>query len=324
MIKSQKSKVKNQKYKCNKKILIIGSAVVDLIFQGEIFEQRRAGNRLSLAYGGKYVVDKLYQCFGGGGANTAVSLVRQGLQVYLWTKIGKDSFGQMIVNNLQKEGVKLDLVEKTLPRSALSAILLDLQGRRTIVNYRAGGDQLDFGPKIREILLKCRWLALFSMPRWPKLEKLKALKFAKQMGLKVFLSLHGDEYRKGLDWVKDYFALCDVLDLNVYELAAMLAKKVKELNLAKVNYSQKLGIPWVIVTHDKKGSHFYSSTKVLHQEALPARCLDTTGAGDAFSAGFLGKYIKTGDFAQAMKFAAQNAKAEIEAIGAQTGLLYDR
>jgi len=48
------------------KILTIGSAVIDLIFQGKIFSQRVKDNRLSLAYGGKYVADNYYQFFGGG------------------------------------------------------------------------------------------------------------------------------------------------------------------------------------------------------------------------------------------------------------------
>lgn len=307
----------------NGKILIIGSAVVDLIFQGEIFSKRKERNRLSLAYGGKYVVDNLYQAFGGGGANVAVSLARQGVEVYLWTKVARDHFGRLILNNLKKEGIKLDLVEESLEVSPLSAILLDKEGFRTIVNYRAGGDQLVFTPKVKEILDKCHWLALFSLPRWPKEEKLKVLKSAKLRGLKVFLSLHADEYRKGLTWVKDYFQYCEILDLNVYELAAIFDKSVEKLNF-KENFSQKLGIPLVIVTHDKKGSHLYTQDKIFHQQALPCKRVDTTGAGDAFSAGFLGKYFKTDDWEQAMKFAAQNAKAEIEVIGAQTGLLYDR
>ncbi len=307
-----------------KSVLVIGSAIVDLIFQGKVFQERWQKKRLSLASGGKYVVDKFYQFFGGGGANASVSLARQGLGVFLWSKVGKDSFGKMIENNLLNEGVKTDLLEKTLPKSGLSSILLDLKGRRTIINFRAGGDKLKLGAKEKEVLKYCPWLALFSLPRWPRKEKLEVLRFAKKQGLKIFLSLHGDEYRRGLDWNKSYFQLCDVLDLNVYELAIMLKKKVEKFNFKKENFSQVLGVPTVLLTHDEKGSYLYTKDKALRQEALSCRCLDATGAGDAFSSGFLGKYIKTGNLEQAFSFAARNAKAEIEAIGAQRGLLYEK
>ena len=94
-------------------------------------------------------------------------------------------------------------------------------------------------------------------------------------------------------------------------------------DLAKY-YRGKFNIPIVIITCDARGSYLYSSDKVIYQPALPAKLADATGAGDAFSAGFLGKYVKTGDLKKSMEFAARNAKAEIEALGAQTGLLNDK
>lgn len=308
----------------SKRILVIGSATIDLIFQGEIFAKRKQDNRLSLAYGGKYVVENFYQFFGGGAANASVSLKRQGYEVYLWTKIARDNFGKAIFENLQQEKINLSSVEHDLEKSPISAILLDNDGLRTIVNYRSQADSLNFNSQVKELIPGFDALALFSLPRWPKEEKLAVLRWAKKNNLQTFLSLHADEYRKGLGWAKDYFSCCDILDLNVYELATVLGKKPQSLNLDKNNFSQILGIPIVLVTHDKTGSHFYSSGQSFWQSPLIAKRVDTTGAGDAFSAGFLGKYLKTLDPKQSMQFAAENAKAEIEVIGAQTGLLYDK
>jgi sugar/nucleoside kinase (ribokinase family) len=63
------------------KVLVIGSATVDLIFRGSIFSKRKIKDRLSLAYGGKYAVEEFYQFFGGGAANASVSLRRQNFEV---------------------------------------------------------------------------------------------------------------------------------------------------------------------------------------------------------------------------------------------------
>ena len=279
---------------------------------------------MSLAYGGKYTVEKFYQFFGGGAANASVSLARQGFSVWLWAKVAEDEFGQAIYKNLLTERVKLDLIERNLPQTPLSAILLDKEGFRTIINYRAAADTLTYNEKIKNHLANFDCLALFSLPKWPKEDKLKVLQAAKKMGLKIFLSLHGDEYRKGLSWVKDYFTCCDILDLNIYELADVLGRKPENIALNKENYAKILGIPVVLVTHDKNGSYFYSETQSFWQSPLTLKRVDTTGAGDAFSSGFLGKYLKTGDPKKAMQFAAQNAKAEIEVLGAQAGLLKDK
>ena len=306
------------------KILTIGSAVIDFIFQGEIFSQRTEGNRLSLAYGGKYVADNFYQFFGGGAANAAISLARQGLNTHIWTRVSKDYFGSLILKNLKKEKVDCGLVRKNLDHSPISTILLDTDGNRTIVNYRSSADELDFDNKVKNFIKKRDWLAMFSMPYWGKENKIEVLKFARENNVKVFLSLNGDEYREGMSFVSDFFPYCTILDLNIYELADLLNTKVEKIDLEKENFSRKFNIPIVLVTYDKHGGFLYSSDQIIYQQALPTKIIDTTGAGDAFSAGFLGKYVKTGDLKKSMEFAARNAKAEIEVLGAQTGLLKDK
>ena len=305
------------------KILTIGSAVIDLIFQGKIFTQRTKNDRLSLAYGGKYVADNFYQFFGGGAANAAVSLSRQGLSSHIWTKASKDYFGSLIVKNLKKEKVGCDLVRKNLDHSPISTILLDTEGKRTIINYRSFADKLSFDNKAKNFIKKCNWVGMFSMPHWGKENKIKVLKFARENNVKVFLSLNGNEYRKGLDFVSDFFPYCTILDLNIYELADLLNTKAENIDLKKENLSRIFNVPIVIVTCDVKGSFLYFSDNVIYQPALPVKLVDATGAGDAFCAGFLGKYVKTGDLKKSMEFAAHNAKAEIEVLGAQTGLLKD-
>lgn len=306
------------------KVLTIGSAVIDLIFQGEIFTQRTKDDRLSLAYGGKYVADNFYQFFGGGAANAAVSLSRQGLNAHIWTRASKDYFGGLIIKNLKRERVGCGLIKKDLDRSPISTILLDTDGNRTIVNYRSSADELDFNNKVKGFIKKCDWIGMFSMPHWGKENKIKVLKFARENNIKVFLSLNGNEYREGLDFVSDFFPYCTILDLNIYELADLLETKAEKVNLERENFSRKFNIPIVLITCDKRGSYLHSSDEVIYQQALPTKLIDTTGAGDAFCAGFLGKYIKTNDLKKSMEFAARNAKAEIEALGAQTGLLRDK
>ena len=291
------------------KILTIGSAVIDLIFQGRIFSQRAEEGRLSLAYGGKYVADNFYQFFGGGAANVAVSLSRQGLNAHIWTRTGKDYFGKLIVDNLKKQKTGCSLIKKDLNCSPISTILLDIEGKRTIINYRSFADKLDFNNKIKNFVKKCGWVGMFSMPHWEKENKIKVLKFARENNVKVFLSLNGDEYRKGMDFVSDFFPYCTILDLNVYELADLLNTEAKKINLRKENFSRKFNIPVVLVTCDKNGSFLYSLDEVIYQPVLPAKVIDATGAGDAFSAGFLGKYVKTGDLKKSMEFAAQIGRA---------------
>ena len=307
------------------KITILGSATVDLIFKGKIFDEREVKNRLSLALGGKYIVDEFYQYFGGGGANAAISLARQGFDVSLIAKVGKDVFGKRIRENLKREGIKKDLLMPTAKATQISAILVDSDGDRTIANYRGDADLIDLTKKIQKKIKKAAWFVIFSMAKLPKAKKLDFLRFAKQQGVKIFLSLHGTEYFKGFDYLKDYFKLADIVHMNAHECADIFGGNAEDFNYHKTNFGKKIGISLLVVSYDIKGSFAYTKEKIYHQPIIDTKKIaDTTGAGDAFASGFLGKFIKTGDIKTSLKFATKNAASVIEHLGAQNGLLYNR
>jgi 2-dehydro-3-deoxygluconokinase len=74
----------------------------------------------------------------------------------------------------------------------------------------------------------------------------------------------------------------------------------------------------LIVTDGEKGSHAYWEKNVHHMAALPPkRVVDTTGAGDGYTAGFISGIIKhEGDIVKAMETGAKYALKIIEKVGA--------
>lgn len=303
-------------------ILIAGNSIIDLVFRAKAFDTRLRNDRLSLALGGKYVVDEFHEFIGGGANNFAVSLSRQGFKTYLWTKIGNDTFAKNIIININKEGIDDSLINFDANRTPISTVLLTHKGERTIFTYRSNADVLDLNQKVINTMKKCTWFCLVSLPKCPKKIKLLYLKKAKDLKLKILLSLHGSEYAKGYTYLKDYFSYCDLLHLNAYELSTIIGTNINKLNLPKTNYSKKLKIPLLLVSYDIFGSYCYTPQSITYQPTIkPKQVIDVTGAGDAFASGFLGEYIKTDSLEKALFFAAQNAKSEIEVLGAQNGLL---
>jgi len=306
-------------------ILLAGSGVVDLVFQGKEFDQRKKGNRLSLAFGGKYTPDNFYQLFGGGATNAAISLARQGFKTALWSRIGKDVFGQQLINHLQKEKVDTQLVKPEASQTQISSILLTSSGERTIINYRADADLIKLTKDVEKELQKKDWLALFSLAKCPKKDKLEILQAAQENNCQIFLSLHGTEYARGLSHLRDYFPYCNILHLNAHELADIFGGDADDFDFKRINFAQKLKIPLLLVTYDVHGSFAYTRNEIIYQPIVKAKkIVDTTGAGDAFAAGFLGEYLKTNSLKKGLSFAAKNAAAVIEKIGAQVGLLYNQ
>lgn len=307
------------------RIVILGSTTIDLIFKSKLLDKRKRGDRLSLALGGKYLADEFHQLFGGGGANAAVSLTKQGFKPILISQVSKDDvFADLVIDNLKKHKVNTTFVTKTASATQISAILVTAAGERTIVNYRSDADLIKLSPKIKGALRKGDWFVIFSMARLPKQEKLKFLKIAKKAGLKIFLSLHGEEYFKGLNYLKDYFKMVDIVQMNAHECADIFGGNAPDFNFYKTNFAKKLKLPLLVVSYDIHGSFAYTQDKIYYQDIVKEkRRVDTTGAGDAFSSGFLGKYIKTGNIQKSLYFGNCNATSIIEHLGAQNVFLKD-
>jgi len=304
------------------KILVSGSSVVDLIFKGEVFAKRQKNGRLSLAFGGKYVPEEFYQRFGGGGANAAVCLAKQGFDTVLWSYLGNDAFGRETAKNLRANKVNRRLIRFKAEHTPISTILLTPSGERTIITYRSDADLLTLNNAVRREMKKRNWFALFSLAKLSREKKLKILRKAKKEGLKIFLSLHGVEYLKGYGYLKPYFQLVDILHINAHELADIFGGNAPDFNFKKTNFSLKLKIPLLVVSYDVQGSFAYTKQKIYYQPIIKAKkVVDTTGAGDAFAASFLGEYLKADSIEKGLAFGARNASSVIQQLGAQKGLL---
>jgi len=306
-------------------ILTVGSATLDLFFQSNDFPEIEKGMRLSLAYGGKYIADEFAICPGGGATNTAVSLARQGFKVFCWSKIANDCVGKQLIDNLKKEKVSIDLLENHSKQTTISIILLGKGRERTIVTFRAANDKLDLNNRVKKRFKKASWVFFSGLARTTKELKLSLIKYAKQTNTKVVLALSGNEYKKGFNYLDEYFQLSDIFMVNAHELADIWGGNAPDLDLNKTNYAKKLKVPLLVVTYDVHGSWAYTEAKIYHQPIVkPTRIIDTTGAGDAFGAGFLGKYIKTNNIQESLGFAAENSASVISHISTQKGLLYDK
>jgi fructokinase len=305
-----------------RKILVAGTSVVDLIFKGQVFQKRQKKDRLSLALGGKYVPEEFYQRFGGGGANASVALAKLGFDVALWSRVGNDNFGKQIKKNLRHNKVNTNLLKFKAEHTPLSTILLTPTGKRTIITYRSDADQLELTNNVRKEMTKRPWLALFSLANLSKSKKIEYLHVAKKAGMRIFLSLHGTEYLQGFDYLKDYFKICDVLQINAHELADIFGGNAEDFNFKKTNFANKINVPLVVVTYDVNGSFAYTKDKIYHYPIIKVKNkIDTTGAGDCFGATFLGEYIFKDDLQTALAFATKNASSVITKLGAQQGLI---
>jgi ribokinase len=308
-------------------ILCVGDSKIDIFLQipqnNPHFGLNDEKNKLFVSYGEKIYIEKYVLDIGGNATNAAVGISRLGLSVGLYAEIGKDELSQKILNKLKKENVSTDLLLQTDEDTSIS-IGLNYQGERTLFTEHVKRDH-NFNFENRE----AKFVYLTSLGNlWEKTYE-KALDFVKQNNLKLAFNPGSIQLEKRGKAVMDVLEITDYLFVNKEEAEEILYGE--KLNFARKNQDQikkllyglrGLGAKNVVITDGDNGSYVESEkNETYHLGIVKIEVAEKTGAGDAYSAGFLAAIIHELEIPEAMRWGTINSASVIGKIGAEEGLL---
>lgn len=306
-------------------ILVVGSLNMDQIVQVE---------RLPMMGETLLGAGSLQLVSGGKGANQAVAAARLGAHVALAGRVGRDPFGDQLLSSLQTDGVDTSLVVvDEEAASGVAFIFLSPQGENAIVvasgaNARVGKDRTQM-EQVQTTLTNSS--ALMLQLETP-LETVTALIAAgHKAGIPVILNL-APAYPLPLTSLRQL----EVLVVNETE-AAFLGETLVDRSLLSTNTStleqsrllaiqlHEQGIHTVIITLGARGALLARTDEnnrieCLHQEPPQVQIVDTTAAGDCFTAAFTVALIEGQLPAEALRFAVYASALKVTKFGAQAGL----
>ncbi len=302
----------------NYDFITIGGAVRDFTFYIEPIKGK--SKLICFLPGTKINIKETYFTHGGGACNVAVGLANFGLKVAVITCVGNDLSGQNIIKGLKEKGVetKFIQIDRKL-HTGVSAIIQPKGGERTIFTYRGANDNL-FIMETDE-LKKTNWIYLASLSgNWEKIiNKISELK-SKNKELKIAWNPGLIQLQAGKKKLVKFLRQTEVLILNKTEAALLTAKSEKRIQeLLKSVY--QLGPKIIAITCGKEGAYVMDKNKILYQPAYLVKRVDTTGAGDAFSSGFLSGLVLFENLKKALKLGIFNSAGVLTKVGAQEGLL---
>lgn len=308
-------------------ILCVGDAKIDIFLRipesNPYFGLDKTQNKLLISFGEKIHVERYILGIGGNAANTAVGISRLGLNVGLCAEIGKDELSQKILNHLKKEKVNTKLVLQTDEDTSVS-IALSYKGERTLLTEHVRRKH-DFNFE----KVETKFIYLTSLGDvWEKAYE-KVLNFAKSKNAKLAFNPGSVQLEKKGKVVMDIVENCDYLFVNKEEAEEILYGKELGLGNANENQIKKLlyglrglGVKNVVITDGENGSYVESEeNKTYHLGIIKVEVSEKTGAGDAYSAGFLAATIHGLEIPEAMQWGALNSANVIKGIGAEVGLL---
>ncbi len=307
-------------------IVTIGGAVQDLFFVSPDYEVR--DDDLIFTWGEKFVVDDLVQDVGGGACNSAVGFSRLGLNTAIWARVADDPAGDFILRRLKNEKVSLDFVDLVEGgTTSLSSIFVDETGERSIVMFRNGNDELDPDCINFEKIFDSHWLFVAELTGDPTPLITQISKEAQKKNVKLAFVPGLDQLEQGVEVLKEILQRTEVLIFNDYEAGKLLGRgeslrysedEVKEM----LRELSSFGVKIVVITKDVDGAQAFDG-KMFYNHPAPrvGKIVDTTGAGDAFAAGFVGALVKDQSVEEALELGTKNAGSVIQKFGAQTGLI---
>ncbi len=289
---------------------------MDVIGIGALnFDRLYTVNKIALG-GEEEMANSFLEAPGGSAANTIAGLGRLGARTGFIGTVGKDKEGEFILKEMKKEKVDTSGINRAKGQTGTVIGFVDKKGERALYAYPGVNDDLQINKKQSKLAMAAKFIHLSSfVGNGPLLAQKKLLKEAEGPLLSF---APGMLYAKKFSKIKPIIKKSSVLFLNKEECelitGANYHKGAKELF--------EMGAKTVAVTLGKKGCFVADENGTRAVRGYRTKAVDTTGAGDAFAAGFLygqlmGKNIET--CAKAGNWAASRCIAK---TGAREGLSY--
>lgn len=293
-------------------VTCLGILVADVV--GKPIDTYPERGRLNL-------VERMELHSGGCAANTGVSLAKIGIRTAVIGKVGKDGFGDFLVQVLQKHGIDTRGVKRD-EREATSAtmVMVHSDGERSFLHYIGANAALRLEDVDMDIVRQSKVLHVAGALVMPGIDgepTADLLRRAKEMGVITSFDTVWNTNSGWMQTVKPCLPYVDYMIPSIEE-AKMLTGKEDPEDIAQVFLDH--GVKVVDLKMGERGCYIRTPEVKLAIPRYQVQAVDALGAGDAFAAGFLTGVVKGWDLEQTGRFANAVGALCVTALGATTGV----
>ncbi len=305
----------------------IGNAIVDVLARtGDDFLSRHDMRKGSMTLIDSVQAEVIYgamppgiEASGGSVANSCAVAAMLGAEVAFFGKTADDQLGAVFRHDMHALGIHYP-TQPAVGRDATARclILITPDGQRTMntdlgAAVSFGIDDVDSGIIAGSAVLYLEGY-LFDPPA-AQAAFWSAAKIARSSGRQVAISLSDafcvDRHRGNFQALVEQYAdivianeaeICSLFEQNDFASAAEIAKRFTRI---------------AVLTRGADGSVILADGKRYEIAAAPTNVVDTTGAGDAYAAGFLTAYTHGAPLQDCGALASKTAALAISSIGAR-------
>jgi len=275
------------------KVLGLGNALVDVLVK---LESETYLEKMNLPKGSMQLIDEdrlmkildtirdfdSVRATGGSASNAVCGIARLGIPAGFIGSIGQDFYGSFYKEDLQRNGVEPILHENDLT-SGCAMTMITPDGERTFGTYLGAAADLKIENIKREVFLRYNYLFIEGYLVQSPEFILSTVKMAKSCGCKVVLDLASyNIVAANRALFKELLKNTDIVFANEEESFAFTGMEPKDACLELAKYCEI-----AVVKIGAKGSYIANKEEIVLARATKVPCVDTTGAGDLYAAGFL-------------------------------------
>ncbi len=308
-------------------LVCIGDVVIDAFIQLQEASVHCALNhehcQLCMSFADKIPYESLMIAPAVGNAsNVAVGVARLGLRTAILAAIGNDRYGEDVISVYRKERVDPKFVRVNRGKPTNYHFVLTFKAERTILIKHQ--DYQYANPA--EIDKQTDWIYFSSIGEHTmKFHEQVDRYLAKHPSVRMGFNPGTFQLRFGAEKLKAIYRRTHVLFVNREEAAIILGTKSLEIPFL-MDGLHKLGPKIVVITDGPDGAYASNGTARYFMPPYPdpKPPISRTGAGDAFSTGFMGALIYGLPVHEALRWAPIESMHVVQSFGAQTGLLSKR
>ena len=256
-----------------------------------------------------------YSC-GGKGANQASALAKLGAATKMIGKVADDTNGRKLIENLEANGIDRSGVSTAGTQTGMAAIILDCNGRNRIIVYEGANAEIDPDEAAEFIT-----------------DELDLLLVQFETAEEVVTRCVNRAISKGIITVIDcgpakQFALenmqgATIISPNESETLALTGispDSEEDVLRASQIIKERSKAEYVVLKLGERGCSIFDGNDLRIMPAYPADVVDTTAAGDCFTAAMALEYKRSGDIYKACDMGNKAGSIAVSRMGAAASM----
>ena len=289
-----------------KRILVISSANIDFVQR-----MRR------VPYAGETVIEEElgYDYLPGGkGANSAISFARFGADCVFVCKLGHDDNARKLLSFYKAEGIDIRYIRSDEKNpTGLASVLVEDDGKNRIVVYPGANNALS-ADDIEEAF-ECCPDAVYLQFEIPDEAVIAACRIANERDIPVFI----DAGPARLDYPLGELGKVEVFSPNEVEtrvFTGITPASEESCLRAAIRLRSQVDAKYIVIKLGDKGTFIFDGSEYYVVPAEKVTAVDTTAAGDVFTAVMTYVYLSNSNIVSAVKYATCAAAISVTRSGA--------